>query len=238
VKRLALALAALLAWSAGAVCQAAPLPEPVDLFQYSKAPSRAYGFPSFRFWGWSKDGKIAYSIESEVEGRGGSRFEYVVLDLVSDEVLWSYPDDSETWDAYDEAVDGSFAQYSYKHAAGILGEALEAYEIIVAPAAFSAFPIKSAGRTYEVSMKVEKERRASPEDAIASYSVAIARDDGKAKTVTASSEVKALAVYACGYLPSPFESRVAIAIAEERFVFEGTELFYSFAGCNLKVGFK
>jgi hypothetical protein len=46
-----------------------------------------------------------------------------------------------------------------------------------------------------------------------------------------------LSVYACGYFASPYESRVAIVSAEERLAFEGTEIFYSLSGCNLKVGF-
>ncbi len=64
------------------------------------------------------------------------------------------------------------------------------------------------------------------------------RDDKKVKTAKKSSDVKALAVYASGYFASPYEDRVAIVTAEERFVFEGTELFYSISGCSLKVGFK
>jgi hypothetical protein len=236
-KRLGLGLGLLLL-AAGAFCQTAPQPDTVELFQYLKAPSRAYGFPRFRFWGWSKDGKIAYSTERDIEGRGGVQIEYVVQDMVSDEVLWSYPDDSDTWDAYDESSDGSYSDYSYKLAAKSLQEAFGGYGIVVAPSDYLEFPINSGGRSYAVSVDVEKEKKARAEDAVASYSVQIARDDQKAKEVARSKDAKALAVYACGYFASPYESRVAIVTAEERFVFEGTEMFYRISGCNLKVGFQ
>lgn len=237
MRGLACALGLVLLSTAGAFCQGAALPEPMDLFQFSSAPSRAYGFPVFRLWGWSKDGKIAYSMERAIEGRGGAQIEYIVQDMVSDEVLWNYPDDSDSWDSYDESVDGSYAEYSYKHAADDLEAALEGYEIIRSTPEYRNFPIKASGRSYSVSVKVEKERKPSLEDAIASYSVQIARDDGKSKTVTKSSEVKAVAVYVCGFFASPYQARVAIITAEERFVFEGTEIFYAISGCNLKVGF-
>jgi hypothetical protein len=226
VRRLSFGLVFLLATAAASFGQTAPLPEPIDLFQYSKAPSRAYGFPSFRIWGWSRDGKIAYSMEREVEGRGGVQIEFLVVDLVSDELLWDYPDDSNTWESYDEASDGSYMEYAHKLAADSLQEALDGYQIILAPSDFLKLPITSSGRSYDVSIKTEKEKKASIGDAIASYSVLISRDDKKAKVVTKSSEVKALAVYVCGYFASPYESRVAIVTAEERFVFEGTEIFY------------
>jgi hypothetical protein len=237
VRRFACALGIMLLSAASAFCEGAVLPEPINLFQYSSAPSRAYGFPIFRLWGWSKDGKIAYSMERAIEGRGGVQIEYVVKDMVSDEVVWNYPDDSDTWDSYDESVDGSYADYSYKHAAKDVEAALRAYAIIPSGAEYKGFPIKASGRSYAVGVKVEKEKKPSLEDAIAAYSVQIARDDNRSKTVTKSSEVKALAVYACGYFASPYEARVAIVTAEERFVFEGTEMFYAISGCNLKVGF-
>lgn len=238
MRRLALGLASLLAVTAGAFCQASALPDPIELFQYSRAPGRAYGFPVLRFWGWSKDGKIAYSMERAIEGRGGVQIEYVIQDLVSDEVLWTYPDDSDTWDSYDETVDGSYAEYSFKHAAAVVGQSMDVYDIVAGPSEYRKLPVVSGGRGYEVAVKAEKEKRESVEDAIASYSVIITRDDKKSKAVMESSDVKALAVYACGYLASPYESRVAIVTAEERFVFEGTEMFYTISGCNLKVGFK
>jgi hypothetical protein len=237
VRGLACALGLIILAAGGAFCEGSALPGPIDLFQYASAPPAAYGFPTFRFWGWSKDGKIAYSMERAIEGRGGAQIEYIVQDLVSDEVIWNYPDDSDTWDSYDESVDGSYADYSYKHAAADLEAALKGYGIIPSAPDYKSFPIKASGRSYSVSVKVEKERKPSLQDAIASYSVQIARDDKKSKTVTKSSEVKALGVYACGYFASPYEARVAIVTAEERFVFEGTEMFYSISGCNLKVGF-
>jgi hypothetical protein len=228
----------LLLLAGGAFClEASPLPEPIDLFEYLKRPEGAYGFPVFRLWGWSRDGKVAWSMEREVEGRGGVTIEYVVQDLVSDEVLWNYPDDSGAWDAYDPEADGSEAEYSYRHVAAGLREALDAFRIVQGPAKFERFPIKSAGRSYGVDIRIDQKQATDFGEGVAAYTVRITRDDRKAKEAKKATGAEALSVYACGYFASPYESRVAIVSAEERFVFEGTEMFYSLSGCNLKVGF-
>ena len=48
----------------------------------SKVGSTCYTFPIFRIFGFSKDGKMAYSLEEEVDGRGGTIIQYIIQDLV------------------------------------------------------------------------------------------------------------------------------------------------------------
>ncbi|MCL1813549.1 MAG: hypothetical protein FWG29_08520 [Treponema sp.] len=71
-------------------------PPKINLFQYTASISQRplYGFPNARIWGWSNNGKVAYSIETEVDGRGGQKIDFVVFDLISDETIFELKMDS------------------------------------------------------------------------------------------------------------------------------------------------
>ena len=82
-------------------------PVKTNLFQYSVSVSQRhlYGFPDTRIWGWSKNGKIAYSIETEIEGRGGQKIDFIIFDTVSDKRVFELKMDSfDHNDVTDEAL--------------------------------------------------------------------------------------------------------------------------------------
>ncbi|HCL79394.1 MAG TPA: hypothetical protein DIC53_05425 [Synergistaceae bacterium] len=238
---------AVLACSAGA--SALDLPEADDPFrltipegtEYEKPFGAIYGFPDVRLWGWSKDGKAALSVVHEVAGRGGFEIYYVIQDMVSDKVLWTLDDDTYNWENEGADVEGfdsdRIAALSYKRNRAAVDGALQQYAIQGETNPFLAFPMEWNEWTYTPDISIVEEKEPQFYDDIASYTVSLARSGGKTKKIAFVDDTASKNVYVCAHTLSPFEDRVLVVIAEERFVFEGTELFYSFVGCDLKKGF-
>jgi hypothetical protein len=66
------------------------------MFQYAeKTPQSAlYGFPDARIWGWSNNGKVAYSIERQIDGKGGQKIDFFIFDLIPDSIVFELLMDS------------------------------------------------------------------------------------------------------------------------------------------------
>jgi hypothetical protein len=72
---------------------------------------------------------------------------------------------------------------------------------------------------------------------ISKYTVLVTAN-GERKTIsTIEGQFGTVGIFICGYILTPFENRVLIILAEERFAIEGTDLFYIFLGCDLETGF-
>ncbi|MBR4824809.1 MAG: hypothetical protein IKZ86_08410, partial [Spirochaetaceae bacterium] len=63
------------------------------------------------------------------------------------------------------------------------------------------------------------------------------KKSGGSKIIKSEEKRESYFVYPVGYIKSPYENRVAVVLTNASFVFEGSELFVEFAGCNLSVGF-
>ena len=198
------------------------IPEPVNLFQYSVSSGTIYEFPTVRIWGWSATGKIAYSVEREAAGIGGQIIEFNVFDAVSDEVV------------------SNFAIDSYEQDRISITNAIRANNIVEGETVFQPFPIRKNNMEYVcsiTSLAYSADAYGFFGDNISKYTVVVTAN-GKNKIVnTFGNDLLTRKVYICGYILSPFENRALIVLAEERFVFEGTELFYVFCGCHLGTGF-
>jgi len=198
------------------------IPNPTNLFQHSESSGATYEFPTVRIWGWSATGKIAYSVEREMAGIGGKIIEFNVFDTVTDEVVSNFAIDSYTEDRVS------------------ITNALRANDIVEGEISFQPFPIRKNNMEYTCSLtniSYSADNYGFFNDNVSKYSVVVTTN-GKSKTVnTFSGGALTRKVYICGYILSPFENRALVVLAEERFVFEGTELFYVFAGCHLGTGF-
>jgi hypothetical protein len=218
------------------------LPPKINLFQYAeKTPQSAlYGFPDARIWGWSKDGKVAYSIERMIDGRGGQKIDFIIFDLIPDSIVFELLMDSFDHDEIDE--------YDYTGAAlynifsDEISNALKAHNIIGQRTEFSPLPIRQNNTEYNIGI-IDTEHKKDDsglgfDEVVSKYTV-LATAGAKRKVIANLNPVKALTfrVYICCYFLSPFENRTLVIAAEEAFVFEGTELFYRFIGCHLGVGF-
>ena len=210
-------------------------PPKINFFQYSSSVSGRplNGFPNARIWGWSNNGKIAYSIETEVEGRGGQKINFVIMDLITDDIVFELKLDSfDHDDLTNEALYNLFRTD--------ISNALRKYTISAQRTDFSRFPIRKNDMVYDSRIiNVEQKKNDFAFDNVVSkYTVSVTAN-GKTKTIGTFSPVNTITgyVYVCGYILSPFENRALVVIAEENWGFEGTELSYRFSGCHLGVGF-
>lgn len=209
--------------------------------EYTKPYGPIYGFPVLRLWGWSEDGKAALSVTHEVAGRGGAEVYYAVQDMKSDEVLWTLADDTFNWENEGADVEGfdldRIAALSYERNKKAVNEAFDSHAIQAKTGTLLPFPLEWKGAAYTPKISIVKEKDPRFYDDIASYTVSLARRGGKTKKIASVDDTQSQRIYVCGGIMNPFEDRVAVVVAEERFVFEGTELFYSLVGCDLTKGF-
>ncbi|GHV20185.1 hypothetical protein FACS189494_03440 [Spirochaetia bacterium] len=220
------------------------LPKKIDLFQYivpkgviydyAHPYNDIYGFPDVRVWGWSTKGKIAYSSERNIEGRGGVSIQFIIFDLVEDRIDFEIDIDSNDY-KIDEFKENTI-MYLYNLNSKDINNAISKNNIVHKENIYSSLPGKIKNVNYSCHANIEYEDAPEFYDKIKEYSIIVNRNN-KSKTVKTSADVEAISVYICGYFKSPFEDRILIVTAEERAGFEGTELYYYFVGCHLERGF-
>ena len=211
------------------------LPPVVNLFQYSASISQhdLYGIPRARIWGWSNDGKVAYSVERGIEGRGGQIIYFVILDSVSDSEVFKLIMDS--FD-YNDVEDEALYNLSSVH----ILNALMMHNIVRQETNFLPFPFRRNNTVYDCRItNVEYKDGEGFFDggAVSRYNVLVTAGN-KSKIINSFTPVGRTGfVYVCGYFLSPFENRALVVVAEERWGHEGTELDYRLSGCHLEAGF-
>jgi hypothetical protein len=210
------------------------LPEKIDLFQYVVPNDDIYGFPDVRIWGWSTNGKTAYSVERNIEGRGGVSIQFIIFDLVEDTIDFEINVDSNDYNLDDYG--GNTIMYLYNLNSEDINNAIRKNNIVYKKNIYSPLPGKIKNADYSCYSNIENEKEPEFYDKIKGYSIIVNRNN-KSKTVKNTMDVEALSVYICGYFKSPFEDRILIVTAEEKWGFEGTELYYYFVGCHLERGF-
>lgn len=200
-----------------------------------------YGFPVLRLWGWSPDGKIAWSTVSAVAGRGGFLVRYGVQNMKTDEALWSLDDDTFNWENEGAEVEGKeldeIAALSFAKNKETLAREFEKHAIKGEVNPLEAFPLEWTGGSYSPGLSIEDKEDPEFWDKIAGYTLSLAKKNGKTKKLASFDDVVAVDVHVFAYTLSPLEDRIAVVVAEERFVLEGTELFYSLVGCDMTRGF-
>ncbi|MHC6203007.1 hypothetical protein ACYULU_07420 [Breznakiellaceae bacterium SP9] len=224
--------------------QDSKVPEKIDFFQYivpkgiiydySHPYNGIYGFPDVRIWGWSTNGKVAYSIERNREGRGGMSIHFIIFDLVSDTIDFEINIDSNDYTIDD--IDENTAAYLYTLNKKNILNAINKYKIIYKENRYLPLPARIKNVDYSCYSNIEYENEPEFYDKIREYSIIVSRNN-KNKIVKTAINVEAIAVYICGYIKSPFEDRILIVTAEEKQGFEGSELYYYFVGCHLERGF-
>lgn len=212
------------------------VPKGVD-YSYSKPYGAIYGFPNFRLFGWSKDSRIAYSIETAIDGRGGTKINYFIQDLISDKIIWKLDEDSFKWEEEYFGSKLSIPEIAFQRNAEKINNALTQYGIIQTNSEYLNFPIEKNNQYFYCKSLITDNEKDEYGFRNIDYIITVSNNYGKEKIVTQSKKVRADAVYICGLFSSPYENRIAIIIAEEKYVFEGNEVFYSVIGCSLSSGF-
>lgn len=192
-----------------------------------------YGLSSteveFYILGWSKDGKLAFFENRKIDGRGGCNLIFTILDTVEDYVCFN---------SVAENYEGELSEY-IKANYEFYDEALKENKIILKACKFKELPVvyDKSGR---VRFKVDVIKRKIGKYGMLemSYDIQAINASGKSKVLNGERDALVNLVVPVGYLKSPYENRVALIVCSSSYVFEGSEFFLSFYGCNLKVGFK
>jgi len=212
------------------------LPAEVDLCKYIDVDRNGsfIGPGILRIWGWSKTGKIAYSIEDVGAYSGFTEVSFIIFDFVNDKTLVNI-----SINAGDIDNDEAAFQELFNHIKNKISDAIKTHNITEQYAEFSPLPIKRNNKTYNLSIS----NTSSGEDMwgfipITKYTVSVTAN-GKTKVIMVNNSTRASKVYACGYFISPFENRALIVLAQQSPPeFEGDIHFnFVFSGCNLDQGF-
>jgi hypothetical protein len=174
----------------------------------------------------------------QVDGRGGTIFAYEVIDAVSDRRLARIEDDSFDWD---DLSAPETPQASWRRVGSEVTQMLRDHGIVqTGELPVRGLPFESGGYRFDASTLVDLE--VEPDDPafdrIEAYEVWMRRVGESAKRVSVQTGIRAVGVAVAGYIQSPFESRVLLAVLEERYVFEGSELLLRLYGSHLNVGFE
>jgi hypothetical protein len=212
--------------------QGAFRPATVDLLQYQE-DKQLHSLSSVCMWGWSRNGKVAYTVEKEQDGRDGYITAAIIFDFVDNVVLWEQEIDSIdiTGNKETEAVDYDRFYENFKKIC--LENGIEFVQV-----EFKKLPIRHNNRTFNVAIEIieEEENELRLLDRIDSYIVSV-ETQGKKKTVKEKNDVWAFHVLLCGYFISPYEDRVLIVTGERVLAFEDVDIDFYFIGCDLSYGF-
>jgi hypothetical protein len=195
----------------------------VDLLKYKgkQVPSLS----SVRMWGWSKDGKVAYSVEKFVEGRGGIVITAAIFDLVKNRIVWKGTIDLLAFNDEDTAYNRFYQDY--KNICARNG-------IDFLQVEYNNFPIRYNDQVYNLIIETvaEEEEAGHMGDKLSSYKV-ILKNQKKEKVIQNKNNVWAISVSPYGYFISPYENRALIVIGETVVGFDDLDVVFYFIGCQL-----
>jgi hypothetical protein len=208
--------------------QGASRPAAVDLLKYQE-DKQLHSLSSVRMWGWSKNGKVAYTVEKEQEGRGGYITAATIFDSVDNVVSWEREIDSIdiTGDKETEAADYDRFYQDFKKICIENGIKFVQVE-------FKKLPIRHNNRTFNAAIEIieEEENELRLLDKIDRYTVSV-ETQGEWKAIKEKNDVWAFHVLLCGYFISPYEDRVLIVTGERVPAFEDVDINFYFIGCDL-----
>ena len=211
-------------------------PPRVNLLHYLEVDSVAVQFNSrfARIWGWSTDGKIAFSIEGAINSEASYQIEFVVLDLIENKVLFSLIEYSRS------ATDWLEGEELFKLYAGSINDALQTHNIIGQRAYFS--PLPTIGDNMPGDVEIIDIERGEDEywqlgETILRYSVLATTNKGSQILGTFTPFLWLFEVHVCGYFLSPFENRVLVIIAEDLGQYSHGGIMYRYIGFHLEEDF-
>jgi hypothetical protein len=212
------------------------IPPYVDLFRYLKDNTKFIqetrtDLMQIKIWGWSKDGKVAYSVETDGGQIPGCVITFIVFDFVLDKIVFEF------------IIDDGFGQSGftkvqlYNKLINEIREAMLQNKIIECQVDYLPFPIVMDNVTYNCNViKTLGERW------VENYRVVIDRNKEGNKTIKTEDISLPGTVYEidiAGYFLSPFEKRALVVIVKEMYGHDDPPyLRYVFTGCHLETGFR
>jgi len=212
-------------------------PPKINLFQHTVSQAYFHELPYARIWGWSDEGKVAYSVDRS--NLTGQIIDFIILDLVTNNNVFELrmAQYNHHYTIRDEAL------YIF-YATDILS-ALRIHNIINERTDFLPFPLRANSIEYNIQIIVEYQKDQmdlgrDDVDVVSRYMVAITANDRRKiiANFDALSNVfiSVFNVYVAGYFLSPFEGKVLVVVAERFWVHSMFELRYRFIGLNLNIG--
>jgi len=211
-------------------------PPKVNLFQYVVSESFILNIPNARIWGFSEDGKIAFS-EEIMNSASGQIIIFTIFDLVTNNNVFELITGQHIhgYMVHDEAL--------YNLYATSILNALEIHNIIGTETEFLPFPFRINDIVYNgqiIDVEHEQDRSDRGFDyVISKYTVLLTAND-KEKIIANFniSGSTTFDVYISGFFLSPFENRAMLVVAEIGwFHGEGRVIGYKFIGFHLEEGF-
>jgi hypothetical protein len=199
-------------------------PESINLLKYGY--NHLYSLSTFRIWGWSEDGKVAYSIERCIDGTIYILHTAVIFDFIDDVFVWKnmITDD-------EDLSEDDYIDFYKEYEMVCIQNNIEPIQTD-----FKELPISHNNYVFNIIIDIIDEEETRYFDDIESYRV-IVETRGKKKIVKQKNDVWAFDVLPCGYFISPYENRALIVIAERVPGFEGADIEFYFIGCHLTYGF-
>ena len=188
--------------------------------------------------GWSKDGKLAFILDKEVDGRGGNDLYFTIQDMVEDvnvyykKIKWydndNYGENPELAQTFEECIKNNSKEFNSE---------LKKYKIILNPVKVEYLPITDKNGT-KIDFKIINSKEYIGEFSLPhmDYEI-IAIKNNKYKLLSKIENKMCDYVMPTAYIKSPYEDRIALIVANAEYVFEGREVFVNFYGCNLNSGF-
>ncbi len=199
--------------------------------------------------GWSKDGKFAYLTEIDPGGAWydvTGFFRWVIQDTVTDKILWQsegglekgLPEDLLMSEDKVEILKWVFPNMSKRYQ-----PYFKKYGIILNPnLKLSSFPLKFKRSNYQASIiDVYRETIYEIPDLISKYKLTVFRNNVKKVVSQYNNNHSGLMdVQIAGYIKSPYEPLIAIALVDVYRGWEGppNPVGFRFIGCHLEKGFK
>ena len=197
-----------------------------------------YGFPRVRVLGWSEQNKFAYATERLIEGRGGWILDIIIFDLVKNENLYTISIDSFDYDFeepiwgqadYEEKVD-ELIKNLFMSRLEEINNVFKAHGFLWRDFDFIPYTAQT-DKTIHIDNIIWAENDFLG-NIIQSYDLIMDNAEESFFSQTVSNQAT-VGIYLCGLIISPFGNKIIIVLAEERFVFEGTEIFYVFTSIDI-----
>lgn len=213
-----------------------------------KKPSKYMNYIDLIFApiGWSEDGKFAYIVEKDAGGAGRDEvgyFRWVILDMVTDKLLWVSKDELEKGIPKDllskEDVDMIF-KWVFSNFLPRYKNQFDKYGIVINKnLKIQKFPLLYEGSEYRGSITDRfHETKYEIPNILSKYKIILSRDDA-AQVFSKFNDQFLLDAQVVGYIKNPYEPRIAMVIGNIMWGWEGPPhpVYVSFVGCHLEKGF-
>ena len=210
------------------------LPPKINLIQHSNFALSFHPVRYARIWGWSADGRVAYSIEGGINSEASYQIDFVILDLITNNVLYNliiHSGSANDW------VEG---EALFEVHGTSIENALRTHGIIEQMTDFLPFPmVRNDIMYYAQIIDIEhgEDEQWFLGDTILKYTLSIAANNGRKIIETFTPLLWLFDVDVCGYFLSPFENRILVVIAEDLGQHQHGGILYRFIGFHLGESF-